>query len=172
MQPLLKMRYKNFSFTQNPAVIKVISDSIQTVHPVYCGTPVVGGVCRKPTIISGSGSLFGKAAVESALLLHRLSMCLDSGWLFVPCAAPMSAFFTAFSYECNAQKDCVLYTFSFTEDCSARRPEYAFGYTLAEEGENAFDIANRMGVSVDAIMERNCLLSPFAVQCGDKVVLP
>ena len=39
------------------------------------------------------------------------------------------------------------------------------------QGENAFDIAARTGVSVDTIVALNRLASPFDLTPGEKVVL-
>ena len=171
MHRMIKMRYKDFEFDQNPAQIKVASAGIQAVHPVTGAVSVVDGICRKPTVVSGKGSFFGTDAVCRALLLRELLFSQESGWLFVPSAPPMRAFFTDFTSECNTQKNCVLYTFAFTEDCSERKEKFDFGYTVAEAEENAFDIANRTGVSVDAIMRCNSYPTPFDVQKGDQVML-
>lgn len=51
-------------------------------------------------------------------------------------------------------------------------PRYApYGSTRVRQGENAFDIAARTGVSVDTIVALNRLASPFDLTPGEKVVL-
>lgn len=86
-------------------------------------------------------------------------------------AEPMRAYLTRFDYTCTTARDGVQYSFTFTEDCD-RAPRYApYGSTRVRQGENAFDIAARTGVSVDTIVARNRLPSPFDLAPGEKVVL-
>ena len=67
-------------------------------------------------------------------------------------AEPMRAYLTRFDYTCTTARDGVQYSFTFTEDCD-RAPRYApYGSTRVRQGENAFDIAARTGVSVDTIV--------------------
>ena len=83
----------------------------------------------------------------------------------------MRAYLTRFDYTCTTARDGVQYSFTFTEDCDPA-PRYApYGGTRVRQGENAFDIAARTGVSVDTIVALNRLASPFDLTPGEKVVL-
>ena len=83
----------------------------------------------------------------------------------------MRAYLTRFDYTCATARDGVQYSFTFTEDCDPA-PRYApYGSTRVRQGENAFDIAARTGVSIDTIVALNRLASPFDLTPGGKVVL-
>ena len=49
--------------------------------------------------------------------------------------------------------------------------EENFGYTLAAENENLFDIAARTGVGIEKIIDFNSFEEPFSVREGDRVWL-
>ena len=106
-----------------------------------------------------------------AQVLRRLLLPGQAHWLFAPGAEPMRAYLTRFDYTCTTARDGVQYSFTFTEDCDPA-PRYApYGSTRVRQGENAFDIAARTGVSVDTIVALNRLASPFDLTPGEKVVL-
>ena len=135
-----------------------------------------GGVCvtpagRRATVITGKGWWYGGRALEMAQVLRRLLLPGQAHWLFAPGAEPMRAYLTRFDYTCTTARDGVQYSFTFTEDCDPA-PRYApYGSTRVRQGENAFDIAARTGVSVDTIVALNRLASPFDLPPGEKVVL-
>lgn len=171
MKKLTRMQYKDFVFPQNPAEIKVESAGLQTVRSVNGETPFVNGISRKPIVVSGEGSFYGEDAVANALELQNFLSSPDSGWLIVPASPPIKAFLTSFSSVCNAVKNCVFYSFTFTEDCSHRKYGGNPNYTYAQVGENLFDVAYRTGVSIDKIMEVNDYETPFSVSNQNKVML-
>ena len=126
---------------------------------------------RRATVITGKGWWYGSRALEMAQVLRRLLLPGQAHWLFAPGAEPMRAYLTRFDYTCTTARDGVQYSFTFTEDCDLA-PRYApYGSTRVRQGENAFDIAARTGVSVDTIVALNRLASPFDLTPGEKVVL-
>lgn len=153
MQALMRMRFGPYTFLQNPAQLQVENRALQQEERLLSG-----GVCVTP-------------ALEMAQVLRRLLLPGRAHWLFAPGAEPMRAYLTQFDYTCTTARDGVQYSFTFTEDCD-RTPRYApYGSTRVRQGENAFDIAARTGVSVDTIVARNRLASPFDLTPGEKVVL-
>lgn len=171
MNELAKMKYKSFTFPSNPSEIKILGNRNIRTEPLFGASACVSNVSADPTVIKGSGAFFGNEGGKHAHMLHNLLKEEDSGWLFAPCAIPVQAFFEAFTSEYNAAKNCVSYTFSFIEDCTPYKSQFDFGFTYARDGENAFDIAGRTGVSVDKIMESNSFVTPFDINKWDKVAL-
>ncbi len=171
MKQLTRMQYKDFVFPQNPAEIKVESSGLQTVKSVNGETPFVNGGGRKPVVVSGEGSFYGDNAVTDALSLQHFLSSSESGWLIVPASPPIKAFLTSFSSVCNAVKNCVFYTFTFTEDCSHKKYGGNPKYTYAQVDENLFDVSRRTGVSIDKIMEVNDFETPFSVRNQNRVML-
>lgn len=171
MKELEKMQYKSFVFPSNPSKLKTTGSRRLKQVPVITGGTKVFNASAAPIKISGSGHFFGGLSVQNADKLHHLLSENDSGWLFVPNSVPICAFFESFETVCDTKNNCVSYKFSFIEDCSNRKYMHDFGYTVAQDGENVFDIAYRTKSSVDRIMEKNEFITPFDVPSGGKVVL-
>ncbi len=161
MQALMRMRFGPYTFLQNPAQLQVENRALQQEERLLSGGVCVTPAGRRATVITGKGWWYGGRALEMAQVLRRLLLPGQAHWLFAPGAEPMRAYLTRFDYTCTTARDGVQYSFTFTEDCD-RAPRYApYGSTRVRQGENAFDIAARTGVSVDTIVARNRLASPF-----------
>lgn len=167
----IKMKFKDFEFPSNPAVIKTQLSANVREAPLFDSDSAVYNVSRNAAVISGEGSLWGEERFTASALLKRLQKSSEAGWLFLPDGSCYNAFFTSLTIEEDAKKGCVFYAFSFTENCSHTKEKYDFGFTLAKAGENMFDIAHRCGVPIEALMRLNDIRTPFDVKEGDKVVL-
>ncbi|MCH5321284.1 MAG: LysM peptidoglycan-binding domain-containing protein [Eubacterium sp.] len=167
----MKLKYKNFEFPSNPGKIEIMSSSNCNSKPIFDGNSAVENVSVNPVIVTGSGEFFGEGREEYCGVLQNLLKSTESGWLFLPSAPPVKAYFTEFKFSQNTKRNSISYTFEFTEDCTDRKSERLFKYTVAGDGENAFEIANRCSVSVNDIMRLNDLKSPFEISKGDRVVL-
>ena len=167
----VKMKFKDFEFPSNPAVIRTKLSSNVRENPLFQRDSAVYNISRNATVISGEGSFWGEERFTASALLKKLRSSNSSGWLFLPDGSCYNAFFTSLTVEENAKKGCVSYSFSFTENCAHVKEEYDFGFTLALENENMFDIAHRCGVAVETLMRLNDFKTPFSVKEGDKVVL-
>jgi hypothetical protein len=163
------MKFKDFEFPSNPNTIEITSNRNVNINCVYGEKSVTENVSCNPTVISGSGSFFGDNADEYCTRLSRLLKIESSGWLYCPNAYPIKAFFSEFTYKVDSEKGCVQYNFTFIEDCSSKQEEKKFCYTISQKDENAFDIANREGVSVDDVMTLNDFKSPFDIKEGTTV---
>lgn len=171
MTAAVKMKFKDFEFPSNPAVIKTELSANVRENPLFQSDSAVYNVSRNAAVISGNGSFWGEERFIASALLKKLQNSSSSGWLFLPDGSCFNAFFTSLTVEEDAKKGCVFYSFSFTENCSHRKEEYDFGFTLALENENMFDIAHRCGVAVETLMRLNDFKTPFSVNAGDRVVL-
>lgn len=167
----MKLKYKSFEFPVNPISIEISSSANCASKPVFNENSVTQNVSVNPVYITGSGELYGDNCNAYCACLQNIIKDKSSGWLILPSAPPVKAFFTKFKFSKSSKKNCVAYSFEFTEDCTRRKAKIPFKYTIAELGENAFEIANRCDVSVNDIMRLNDLKSPFEINSGDRVVL-
>ncbi|MGN1202221.1 MAG: LysM peptidoglycan-binding domain-containing protein [Eubacterium sp.] len=167
----MKLKYKDFEFPVNPGSIEILSSTNCSSKEIYGGNSVCENVSVNPIAVTGSGEFYGDNCEEHCAALQNLLKSTSSGWLFLPSAPPVKAFFTEFKFSKNSKKNSISYSFRFTEDCSSKKTQKAFNYTVAAQNENAFEIAGRCGVSVNDIMSLNDLKSPFDISQGDKVVM-
>lgn len=166
-----KMKFKDFEFDVNPEKIKTEHSSNISQNPLFGSDSAVYNISRNASVISGEGSFWGEGAAEFSRELKRIREEPDAGWLFLPDGSCFNAFFSFLSITEEAKKDCVSYSFTFTENCNHRKSSYDFGFTYAESGENMFDVAYRSGVSIEKLMELNNFKTPFDIKEGDRVVL-
>lgn len=171
MMAAMKMRFKDFEFPSNPAVIKTELSANVRENSLFESDSAVYNISRNAAVISGKGCFWGEERFTASALLKKLQSSSDAGWLFLPDGSCFNAFFTALTVEEDAKKDCVFYSFSFTENCLHKKEEYDFGFTLAQENENMFDIAHRCGVPIETLMRLNDFKTPFSIKAGDRVVL-
>ena len=166
-----KMRYKDFVFPQNPRYIEISTKRDLITESVYGEKSNVEDIAQKPIVVVGNGTFYSDDAQSLCSYLSHLLKQGTPGELHCPSLYPINAYFEKFVYSQNATKDAIDYSFSFVEVCDEKKEKLELDYTLAFDGENAFDIAYRTGVSVDEIMERNSFPTPFDIKTGDKVVL-
>ena len=167
----MKMRFKDFEFPFNPTVIKTQLSGNVRENALFDSDSAVYGVSRNAAVISGEGSFWGEERFSASALLKKLQSSRGSGWLFLPDGSCCNAFFTSLTLTEDAKRGCISYSFSFTENCLHKKDEYDFGFTVAKENENMFDIAHRCGVPIERLMRLNDFKTPFSVKAGDKVVL-
>ncbi len=167
----MKMKFNDFEFSVNPKSIEISSSTNCRKKPIFGENTAVENVSVNPIVISGSGEIYGKnAEMDCSYLLHMLkTKC--SYWLFSPNMIPVKAFLTEFVYNQSSVKNSYSYSFVFVEDCNNKSECLRLPYTIALDGENAFDIAFRCNASVDEIMNNNDIKTPFDISEGDKVVL-
>lgn len=167
----MKMKFKNFEFPTNPSVIEVKTSSNICYSPMLSGTSVVENTSVNTTVITGSGVFYGDKGEEYCIYLQHLLKQKRSGALLLPSCVGMEAYLTRLDYKKDTNLNKITYSFEFVEKCSDKQEIRLFCFTYAKAEENAFDIANRCGVSVESIMQKNDLLSPFSIKKGDKVVI-
>ncbi len=167
----MKMKFKDFTFPSNPGEIEVFSSTNIQSKAIYDSGSKTENVSVNPIIIKGKGEFFGDNAEELCLYLQHMLKDKTTGELMLPSSAGLNAFLTEFTYSKSCKKGSITYSFIFTEDCRQKREKRALPYTIARNGENAFDIANRCNISVSDIMRLNVYKTPFSIKNGDKVVL-
>lgn len=167
----MKMKFKDFTFPSNPKEIEVNASSNIQSKGIYGKNSTTENVSVNPIIISGRGEFFGDNAEELCFYLQHMLADKTAGELMLPSSAGINAFFTEFTYSKSSRKGSIEYQFVFTESCSNSNYKKTTESTIAGKNENAFDIANRCGISVSDIMKSNDFPTPFSINEGERVVL-
>lgn len=168
---LIKMSYKGVEMEVNPTTLEInFAKSISTKHIPFASAKTQE-INIAPTKICGNGRLAGSGAKEQAYQLEKLFKSRGSAYLFIPNASPIKAFFSSLKMSLDSRDNSFIYSFEFTEDSHGKDDKFDFGYTYAQSGENLYDIANRTGVDVGFLFEKNGFKDLFAVKAGDKVWL-
>lgn len=167
----IKMSYRGFCFNANPKTVKAVMKK-ETEVTLF---PFKHGRCREgaqaPITVEGSGSFFGENARAQAQALLSVFKRRGAAYLFSPVLFPIKAVFTSLEFSLDAPKNRIDYRFSFVQESSEKSGSFDFGYTLAEKGENLFDISSRTGVSIESIIDLNGFETPFSVKEGNRVWL-
>lgn len=166
---MIKLTYKDFTFPENPSDISIKkSKKINT-----CSLPGAGSAVeetsRNASVISISGRFYGEDREMLASRLCELHDQCGAGALYLPGGEFFNAFFSELSLKRNASENCISYGMAFIEDDRYKKARFSSEHVRARSGENAFDIANRCGVSVEEIIEKNSLKTPFDIREGQEV---
>ena len=166
----VKMKYKDYELPSNPSSIEICAERKLEITPVFSKKSVTESISICPSVITARGRFYCDDAIEHCEKINQILKENDSGILKCPGLYPTRAFLSNFTYEIEGDTDAVKYCIVFTEDCDNSHSEKRnFSYTFAMEGENAFDIAHRCGVSVDDIMMLNDYVSPFDIKKDERV---
>ena len=167
----ITMSYKGFEFPVNVKSVNARYSKRLSNIPVFKRSAKTQEICTNPAVISGEGCFFGESANEKAQMLITAFQGKGAAYLFSPIFSPIKAFFSDLTLKADAEKNCIEYSFEFTEEAGSKRRYYDFGYTFALPGENLFDVANRCNVAVEEISKANDFRDMFSVSQGDKVWL-
>lgn len=168
---MVRMKFKDFEFPNNPLFIKTEMEQHMRESSVLSGESRVFRISDRATVIKADGCFWGENGADAAFRLKILMKSKKPGWLFLPDGGCCNVYLSSLNITEDAKKSCVSYSISFIEKSPAKRGNYHFGFTYAEEDENMFDIAFRCDKSVEKLMEINDFSNPFSVKKGDKVVL-
>ena len=168
---MIKMKYRDFEFEVIPSEVsmkltKNISKTDFANHGEKCEE-----INKKGALISGKGYFVGEDAMNKAYALIRVFNKKGSDFLFTPFCNPKKMLFTSLEIHYSASNSRVEYSFEFTQDGFEKNEVYDFGYTVALEGENLFDVSSRTGVEVQRLVSLNDFGDLFAVKEGDRVWL-
>ena len=164
----IRMKYKDYEFPSNPKAVEITSGRRLAVHSAERRS-IAQSRAPLPVTVRGRGSFSGADSEEICAFISNMLRDGTAGWLFCPGLCPMKAFFTEFSYRLSADKARTEYSFVFTEESDASSYEAEVDYLTAAEGENAFMLANRAGISVSELMRLNAFPSPFEISAGERV---
>lgn len=166
-----KMSFKGFSFDVNPSFIEIRHKRIISEKALLNGRSRVNSGALCPAEITGGGCFYGNNASEKLAMLEALHKKGGAGMLYLPQGSAYKVHFKELVFSCNADKNRYEYSFVFVECTKNKKPSFDFSYTLADDGENLFQIAGRCNVPVERLMALNDFATPFSVNSGDRVVL-
>lgn len=166
-----KMKFKGFSFDVNPNFIEIRHKRIISEKALLNGRSRVNSGALCPAEITGRGCFYGSNAPEKLAMLEALHKMGGAGMLYLPQGSAYKVYFKELTFSFNADKNRYDYSFAFVECTSSKKPVRDFSYTLADDGENLFQIAGRCNVPVERLMALNDFATPFSVNSGDRVVL-
>lgn len=165
---MVKMKFGDFEFPTNPAQLEVSASTNVKSSPIFGIGSSVQNVSREPVTVKGSGRFYGEDAEQSCAFLQHMLRRGKSEVLFIPSAGSLNAYLTRFTYGRDVSGGAS-YSFEFTENCNNKSELCAVKEITAAEGDNAFNIAARCGVSVNEIMRKNNFKNAFDINAGDRV---
>ena len=168
---MVKMKFKDFEFPNNPLFIKTELAQRIKENPVLSGKSNVYHLSERAAVITADGCFWNDDGADASFKLKMLIKSRKPGWLFLPDGSCYNAYLSSVDIKEDAKKSCISYSISFVEKCPVKNSEYDFGFTYAEENENMYDIAFRCDKSIEKLMEINSFPNPFSVKKGDKVVI-
>ena len=169
MGNLTRMRFGPFLFPVNPAELSVALEGrcAESVTPLGGRFAYLG---KQRTVVRGNGYFTGEGAMADYLRLEALFGRTET--LFLPGRAPMEVVLNALELIGVQDQDVVRYAFTFTE--TAPQGNCGSGTVIrAKAGDSLWDIAERYGVSTDALLEKNRRLPCITeLSEGEEVALP
>lgn len=169
---LAPMSYGGYVWPRNPETVKVERAKITAELKIPGSVSAVQPNGSAPRRVSGSGSFPGAGCAGG---FSQLCAAFDAGgsaMLRLPGMEAFPAVFTSLSMKGGPKPDSVGYEFVFLEDPSAAAPSEPQTYTCAG-GETLWDVANRFGTDVDALLAANPEIEwPNALEEGRTVTVP
>lgn len=166
-----KMKFREFSFDVNPFFIEIHHKRSIGTKALLNGKSRVSSGSLCPAEITGKGSFYGDTAAEKLAVLEMMHKKGGAGWLYLPQGSAYKVYFSELTFSFNSDKNRYDYSFVFIECTNSKKDAFDFSYTLAQSGENLFQIAGRCNVPVERLMALNDFATPFSVNSGDRVVL-
>ena len=176
MVPLMK--FKDFVWTKNPEKLSVsITREVKELQIPFYGA-VMQDYGAKKRVISGEGEFVGEQCLQTYQALAALFDKGDSGVLKLPDLPELVAKPVSLSYIATTRPNVLRYQFLFWEDLSQPLPTpavnpFRFHYTVKEEEENLWLLANREHTTVEKLLQLNPQITwPSYLSVGEQVVLP
>ena len=169
---LTPMSYRDYVWPRNPEALRTERARNVTEFKIPGETGAVQENGTAPRKVTGSGRFTGDGAAEEFSRLSAVFAAGGSGALRLPGEAPFRAVFARLVTKGLPRLGCVAYEFTFLEDAGGASGETK-GAAVAAEGETLWDVANRCGASVDALLSANPQIEwPNALRAGEKVAVP
>lgn len=166
---MIKLKYKDFEFEQNPAEISVEKSKEISERSLLSAGSAVEEIAQKAARITVNGRFYGAHSGENAAKLAALYEDDGAGELTLPDGRYFKAYFTSLSLNQNAAENSAQYKLCFTEESPGNCYKRLRSYVFAKADENCFDIAYANSVKLEDIIELNGFKTPFDVQEGQKV---
>lgn len=167
----VRLQFKDYAFPANPYTLRISAAKTLTSQKAPGWHTATQEICADPLTITAEGELYAGEAREQMHAMLALQRETGSGELYIPYDDSRRVFFEELTFTIAADGETITYTAVFKEDMQTPKKICAVTTTTAEAGENLFDIAARCGVSLEKLIERNNLKSPFDITEGQEVLL-
>lgn len=172
------MKFKDFVWTKNPEKLSVsIKRDVKELQIPFYGA-IMQDYGAKKRVISGEGEFVGDQCLQTYKALSALFEEGNSGVLKLPDLPALIAKPISLSYVATTRPNVLRYQFMFWEDLSKPLPipevnPYRLHYTVKEDGENLWYIANEEHTTVEELLQLNPQMKwPSCLIAGEQVILP
>lgn len=174
---LTSMRYKNFTWPNNPAEYHWELKKKLVSHKIPGGGYVLEELGQAERSLSGTGVFVGEKAYEHMKRLVEVYMQEGPGLLYHPVLELQRAYFTELELTEEPRENYVAYRFSFREEYgdggvkNTVDKEMKYIYTAAG-GETIWEVAAVYNVTADSLMALNPhISSPNHLPSGTEVLI-
>lgn len=167
----VRLKFKDYVFPANPYAVEIVCAKTLSDQKAPGWHTATQEICANPAVITVQGELYGEDAREQLHNLSALQRESGSGELYIPYDDSRRVFFEQFAFSIAADGEKITYKAVFKEDMQTPKKICAITKTTVQSGENLFDIAARCGISVEELLTKNSLKSPFDIQEGQEILL-
>lgn len=185
---LAAMRYKSFTWPNNPSDYSITYERQTALHKVPMGAYIIEDMGRTCRVMRGTGVFYGKGAYDTFKKLATVFYQNGPGVLYHPIWMTTNAYFTELKLLQEPMEDYVVYSFAFQEGFSgyggmvklaaaktptgtaAKAPAVTAQYHTVVRGDSLWAIGNRYGLTVAQLLKLNPGISnPNLIYAGQKV---
>lgn len=182
---LAAMRYKNYTWPNNPEVYSIRFERSVAARKVPFGRYLLQDLGLTRRVMKGEGAFYGKTAYEEFKKLAAVFYDEGPGVLVHPVWQAANVYFVDLSLAQEPKKDYVRYTFTFWESfdsyqtgprVQSQGQTETGGQTAAFHtvvgGESLWSVARDAGVGLTALIALNPQIkNPNSVRAGERVRL-
>ena len=181
---LAAMRYKGFTWPNNPSDYSITYERQTALHKVPMGAYVMEDMGRTCRVMRGTGVFYGKDAYNTFKKLATVFYENGPGVLYHPIWMTSNAYFTELKLLQEPMEDYVVYSFAFREGFSGYggmvkltsaaaptpAPAATAQYHTVVRGDSLWRIGNQYGLTVAELLKLNPEISnPNLIRVGQKV---
>lgn len=161
---MLKMRYKGFTWPNNPKTYTISCERQTAVHKIPMGGFVVQDLGQTSTVLRGEGEFYGAGAYETYRSLLAAFSSGGAGVLVHPVWQCGAAWFTRLHLTQEPREDYVAYSFEFCEGtpmdaqgagAAASLRSSARNYHVMQQGESAWSVCAAFGLTMQQLLAMN-----------------
>lgn len=151
------MRFMGYTLHHNPHTLDVTNIVNVIQHNIPSSVAITQNTGNSPVVVKGDGVFFGDNAFKQYMKLKALEEKCDVGVLSVSGINPFYAYLSQLRLKCTPIDDYVEYSFTFIEvpNHTDKENSTAPAQYIAEENQDLWDIAYKLGVSVDYLIKLN-----------------
>ncbi len=178
------MRYKEFTWPNNPARYTLSCERLTAVHKMPMGSYCVQDLGRSRTVLRGAGEFFGAGAYARFRALVEVFAQDGAGALRHPVWQCAAAYFTRLELTQEPRSDYVAYSFEFcdagteaaapqiraaaAEDAAAAAAQKRYHTVVG--GDTLWSICRRYGLSMRQMLALNPgIRNPNLIRVGEEL---